>query len=361
MPILHAVPTPNPSHAALFDAMVDGYQTHRDARNVKFSVNDADASTLRRLRRELDLWPWDWRPAEWEKYQSQRMRQGRALSTRRSEQNVLDSFLRYLNSPDYGWSEKVFATVGQTLPCAVITEANRILHIEAKESRSNVRAATRDELQTFFDFLDDVIDDLAQSARKGAVQAYRDATFIKSTYGFGWRRREGSLIEDFDFAPNIDMPAYGELGAVRIRHGKAKPFGPERERTVFTVETMDWIVPELRRYLDEVRPLFRRARSKYVFVGERGAPLNPGYVSQRFARWRNAAGLDPMLTLHSLRRSYISHLLEHGWAGRMVSEQVGHELESSTALYTEIGDDARHTELLRMQRQVMSCNSVFAP
>lgn len=362
MRALHAVPNPdpNPTFATLFDEMLEDYQAHRDARNVKTDVNDADINTLRRLRRELDLWPWDWCPAEWEKYQSERLRSGKALTTRRHEQNVLDGFLRYLNSPDYNWRQRVLAVVGQPLPSAVITEVNRILHVEAKESGSHVRPATRAELQRLFDYLDWVIDDIETSGRKGAVPAYRDATYIKGTYGFGWRRREGALIEDFDFVANIDQPAYAELGALHIRHGKAKPFGPERARTVFTVETMDWIVPELRRYLDYVRRLFTRARSTFVFVGERGESLDPNYISQRFARWRDEAGLDRVLTLHSLRRSYISHLLEHGWPGRMVSEQVGHEHESSTAIYTQIGDDARHVELLRMQRQVRSCNGVFA-
>jgi integrase len=342
----------------LFRDMLEGFATHETARNVRDTSINQELNVLRKIHEDMELWPWDWRPAEWEKHQAARVRNGRAFSTRRQDQIAIDHFLCYLNNPDYDWHEQTKRRVGENLPRTPITEANRILHVEAKESGSRVRPATRAELQQLFDYLDYLINAIASSGGKGAVQTYRDAVFIKSGYGYGFRRREGCLIEDFDFKPNIDFPEFGLYGAVEIRHGKAKPRGPERARTVFTVHTMGWIVPELTRYMEQVRPLFTRADSRYVFVGERGDSLDPNYASNRFARFRDEAGIDSVITFHSLRRSYISHLLEHGWACRMVSEQVGHEHESSTAIYTQIGDDVRHVELLRMITRVHACAGV---
>jgi site-specific recombinase XerD len=45
-------------------------------------------------------------------------------------------------------------------------------------------------------------------------------------------------------------------------------------------------------------------------------------------------GLDPVLDFHSLRRSYVTHLIEDGWDARFVQDQVGHEHSSTTSIYT---------------------------
>ena len=50
--------------------------------------------------------------------------------------------------------------------------------------------------------------------------------------------------------------------------------------------------------------------------------------------------------MHSLRRSYVTHLIEDGWDPRFVQEQVGHEHASTTAIYTCVSSDYR-TRMLR--------------
>jgi len=51
--------------------------------------------------------------------------------------------------------------------------------------------------------------------------------------------------------------------------------------------------------------------------------------------------------LHSLRRSYVTHLIEDGWDPRFVQEQVGHEHASTTAIYTCVSSDFRTRTLRR--------------
>jgi integrase len=59
-----------------------------------------------------------------------------------------------------------------------------------------------------------------------------------------------------------------------------------------------------------------------------------------------AAGLPPELDLHSLRHSYVTHLVEFDYPERFVSLQVGHEYASTTAIYT-ISDEYRDRLLRR--------------
>jgi site-specific recombinase XerD len=39
------------------------------------------------------------------------------------------------------------------------------------------------------------------------------------------------------------------------------------------------------------------------------------------------------LDFHSLRRSYVTHLIEDGWDPFFVQQQVGHEHASTTSIY----------------------------
>ncbi|WP_234352233.1 tyrosine-type recombinase/integrase [Streptomyces sp. NRRL F-6492] len=53
------------------------------------------------------------------------------------------------------------------------------------------------------------------------------------------------------------------------------------------------------------------------------------------------------MTVHSARHSYVTHLTEDGVDRRFLQQQVGHENDSSTAIYTHVSDDFMNTMLHR--------------
>ena len=67
----------------------------------------------------------------------------------------------------------------------------------------------------------------------------------------------------------------------------------------------------------------------------------------RFIAYRQALGLADGVDFHSLRRSYVTHLIEDGWDPRFVQEQVGHEHASTTSIYTCVSSDFRTRTLRR--------------
>jgi hypothetical protein len=69
-------------------------------------------------------------------------------------------------------------------------------------------------------------------------------------------------------------------------------------------------------------------------------------MNTRFAAIRDALGLTGEVDFHSLRRSYITHLIEDGWDPLFVQQQVGHAYSSTTAIYTCVSSDFR-TRTLR--------------
>ena len=61
---------------------------------------------------------------------------------------------------------------------------------------------------------------------------------------------------------------------------------------------------------------------------------------------REGLGLSEGIDFHSLRRSYVTHLIEDGYDALFVQQQVGHEHASTTTLYTAVSSDYR-TRTLR--------------
>jgi site-specific recombinase XerD len=106
-----------------------------------------------------------------------------------------------------------------------------------------------------------------------------------------------------------------------------------------------WAAEALGQYLAEVRPRYGAGEHPAVWLTERGGRIAPRHVDERFALWRARAGLPGELSVHCLRHSYVSHLIEDGVDPLFVQQQVGHSWGSTTATYTSVGQDAKNRML----------------
>ena len=61
----------------------------------------------------------------------------------------------------------------------------------------------------------------------------------------------------------------------------------------------------------------------------------------------NATRTQPHTATADTRHSYVTHLTEDGVDRRFIQSQVGHESDSSTAVYTHVSDDFMNTALRR--------------
>jgi site-specific recombinase XerD len=71
----------------------------------------------------------------------------------------------------------------------------------------------------------------------------------------------------------------------------------------------------------------------YLFVGQRGAPLQPQGVQEVVAKYARRAGL-PEVTPHVLRHTFAKHVLDAGEDLATVQRLLGHERLETTAIYT---------------------------
>ncbi|MFD6674720.1 tyrosine-type recombinase/integrase [Rhodococcus zopfii] len=87
-------------------------------------------------------------------------------------------------------------------------------------------------------------------------------------------------------------------------------------------------------------------RGAALWPSERSPRLSKERLNSRFAEYRDVLGLPEELSLHCLRHSYVTHLIEDGYDPLFVQQQVGHSYASTTALYTSVSSDFR-TRTLR--------------
>ena len=327
----------------VFEAMLDGWRAQELSRNLSFGTINNGERIVRRFQEHAGSYPWHWTPAAFEAWSAElRRTRGRALSTVRSYELSVRSFLTYVCDPAYGWGPACLARFG-THPTQICTEANLAAHTTDYEGRPARRSLTRIECQALFDAADDRVARIGAEHRKGFLPAFRDATMLKVAYGWGLRRRELVMLEVHDFGPNPQAPEFGDFGVCQVRFGKATKGSPPRRRGVLTVR--DWSVEVIDEWVHDVWPQCAQEGQSGLWPSERGPRVSEDRINAAFAAAAASAGLPAGLSPHCLRHSYVTHLIEDGFDALFVQQQVGHSHAATTAIYTSVSSDYRTATL----------------
>jgi integrase/recombinase XerC len=335
----------------IFGAMLSGWRQQQLARNLALSTVDGRASGVRRFAAHAACYPWQWTAQLLDGWCTDlravhRLRR----STLRNYQEHVRLFCSYVTDPTYGWPQECLRRFG-THPVQVCHEWNTAVHVQEVESDPAKRAFTVDELQDLFDYADEQVQRIRDRGRKGWVAAFRDATLLKTAYAYGLRRNEVRMLDLADFGPNPHAPEFDEFGVCYVRFGKAMKGSPPKRRSVLTI--WSWAVEVLQQWISEIRPLLADESSPALWPTERTDRISLNEVNRRLASYRLALGLHDGLDFHSLRRSYVTHLVEAGWDALFVQHQVGHEHASTTSIYTCVSSDFRTRTLRRALDQTM--------
>ena len=82
--------------------------------------------------------------------------------------------------------------------------------------------------------------------------------------------------------------------------------------------------------------------------------INPGYVRTILKNALIKASLDPAITIHALRHSAATHLLENGENSLHVQKRLGHARVTTTLVYLHVAD-------IEPKNSVLLINALFPP
>jgi integrase/recombinase XerD len=148
-----------------------------------------------------------------------------------------------------------------------------------------------------------------------AVPSLRTRTALTTAYAAGLRASEtvGLKIANIDSSRMV----------IRVEHGKGS-----KDRYVMLSTQLLKI---LRIYWRLIRP------KDWLFPGrEENRPIDVQVLYSACRSAGKAAGLGKRVTVHTLRHSFATHLLENGTDIRIIQVLLGHNNLSTTARYTQV-------------------------
>lgn len=148
----------------------------------------------------------------------------------------------------------------------------------------------------------------------GSVENLKHKTILSLIYSAGLRISEviNLKIEDIDSGRNL----------IVIKGGKGK-----KDRTTILSKIL----------LELLRNYYRKYQPKdYLFEGQNGGKYSAKSIQNIFKRALMRSGIKKHATVHTLRHSFATHLLERGTDLRYIQELLGHSSSKTTEIYTHV-------------------------
>ncbi len=151
----------------------------------------------------------------------------------------------------------------------------------------------------------------------------RDAAMLELLYAAGLRVSELITLK---------------LQDVNLTAGYVRVFGKGAKERVVPIG--QFAQEKIRRYTNRARQTLLKDRiSATLFVARAGKPLSRQGFWKLIKRYGLRAGLRKVITPHTLRHSFASHLLEGGADLRAVQTMLGHADIATTQIYTHVARD----------------------
>lgn len=186
-----------------------------------------------------------------------------------------------------------------------------------------------EQIRKLFAITSEPYDDTGNMHKYGEMLAQRDRALLVVFYACGLRRNEGYHLDVGD----VDL----DRKCVHVRKGKAR-----KERFVPFNDTNARYLSE---YIHEGRLQLLRSRNEgALFVTVNGKRQGDQSLAIRLEQLQLRSDDQRMkerpITLHGLRHSIATHLLQSGMSLEMIARFLGHSSLESTQIYTHLKEEA---------------------
>ena len=168
---------------------------------------------------------------------------------------------------------------------------------------------------------------LAEPAKSSTPEAMRDVAMLELLYASGMRVSE-----------LIDL----NVNDINLKAGFVRCLGKGSKERIIPIH--DRAVRSVKEYISEARPhLLKGKEEQALFLNRRGDRLTRQGFWLILKGHAKAAGIKKVVTPHTLRHSFATHILSGGADLRAVQELLGHANISSTQIYTHLtSEHVRH-------------------
>lgn len=172
---------------------------------------------------------------------------------------------------------------------------------------------TQSEIKALYEATDDTI------------YGVRDKAILGLYYGCGLRCREGTRLQlnDIDYGKNTIC---------------VKPSKNYQSRYVPMSEK---VKQDLQTYADHVRKHFERNDTTTFLLNQKGNAFTGSGLNQRIKKLCEKAKINKPITLHSLRHSIATHLLQQGMELEQIGRFLGHKTLDATQIYTHMVEEMK--------------------
>jgi len=168
---------------------------------------------------------------------------------------------------------------------------------------------------------------LAEPAKSSTPEAMRDVAMLELLYASGMRVSE---LMDLD------------VNDINLKAGFVRCLGKGSKERIIPIH--DRAVRSVKEYISEARPhLLKSKEEQALCLNRRGDRLTRQGFWLILKGHAKAAGIKKVVTPHTLRHSFATHILSGGADLRAVQELLGHANISSTQIYTHLtSEHVRH-------------------
>ena len=155
---------------------------------------------------------------------------------------------------------------------------------------------------------------------KESIIGLRDRALLSVYYGCGLRNKEGTKIklEDIDYKREIL-----EIQPSKTYQNRFIPLSNKVKK-------------DLKRYQKYSRPHLLYKKIDIFLLNNQGNPVTTVTTRRIFNKLADKAELDKPVTLHMLRHSLSTHLLQQGMQLEQIAQLLGHKSLDTTQLYAQI-------------------------